>query len=100
MDLHLGVPSLVLDKDTERRKLYGKAGAFRPKPYGVEYRTLSNFWIWSEENIKWAWDQTNKAIQFVQDKHKIPPSIQKDIQLAINDNNTKSKNNCLNYLYG
>jgi len=100
MDLHLGVQSLVLDKDTERRKLYGKAGAFRPKPYGVEYRTLSNFWIWSEENIKWAWDKTNEAVKFVQDKRKIPLSIQKDIQLAINENNTKSKNNCLNYLYG
>jgi hypothetical protein len=33
------------DKDTERRKLYGKPGAFRPKPYGCEYRVLSNAWV-------------------------------------------------------
>jgi len=100
MDLHLGIESLDLDKDTERRKLYGKAGAFRPKEYGVEYRTLSNFWIWSEETIKWAWGKTNQAIKFVEEKNKIPTSIQKDIQLAINENNETSKNNCLNYLYG
>jgi hypothetical protein len=100
MDLHLGVESLLLDKDKERRKLYGKAGAFRPKSYGVEYRTLSNFWIWSDEYIKWAWDRTNQAIKFVEDKRTIRPSIQKDIQLAINQNNEQSKNNCLDYLYG
>ena len=35
MDLFLGVPSVLMDEDTRRRELYGKAGAFRPKPYGV-----------------------------------------------------------------
>lgn len=33
------------DNDKERRKLYGKPGAFRPKPYGCEYRVLSNAWV-------------------------------------------------------
>lgn len=33
------------DKDTKRRELYGKPGAFRPKPYGLEYRVLSNAWL-------------------------------------------------------
>lgn len=33
------------DTDTERRKMYGKLGAFRPKPYGMEYRSLSNAWV-------------------------------------------------------
>lgn len=45
LDLHLGVPSLIWDQDTERRKLYGKAGCFRPKSYGMEYRVLSNAWL-------------------------------------------------------
>lgn len=33
------------DKDQRRRSLYGKQGAFRPKPYGLEYRVLSNAWL-------------------------------------------------------
>lgn len=45
MDYTLGVPSLLWDQDNRRRQLYGKAGAFRPKPYGMEYRTLSNAWL-------------------------------------------------------
>lgn len=61
-DLFLGVPSVLLDKGVERRKLYGKAGAFRPKPYGVEYRTLSNFWIFKRNLTKWVWHQTERAL--------------------------------------
>lgn len=37
------------DNDKVRRELYGKPGAFRPKPYGVEYRVLSNAWVGNEE---------------------------------------------------
>lgn len=48
LDYTLGLPSLWWDNDSERRTLYGKAGAFRPKKYGVEYRTLSNKWLESE----------------------------------------------------
>lgn len=45
LDVWLGIPSLVWDQDERRRSLYGAAGAFRPKPYGMEYRVLSNKWI-------------------------------------------------------
>ena len=48
-DLFMGLPSLSWDKDTKRRELYGKAGCFRVKPYGIEYRTLSNAWLETTE---------------------------------------------------
>lgn len=48
-DLFLGIPSLVMDHDPTskaRRKLYGGAGSHRPcDKYGIEYRSLSNFWL-------------------------------------------------------
>lgn len=65
MDLFLGVPSIILDKDKERRKLYGKAGCFRIQKWGVEYRTLSGFFLKDEETIAWCYDQTMKAINFI-----------------------------------
>ena len=50
MDYVLGLWSLREDaKGANRRKLYGMPGAFRLKPYGVEYRVLSNFWMFKEE---------------------------------------------------
>jgi hypothetical protein len=57
MDYYLGVHSLLWDKDGTRRELYGKAGAFRPKSYGVEYRVLSNRWLASEALIRWVYNQ-------------------------------------------
>lgn len=64
MDLFIGVPSVLLDDDTDRRSMYGKAGAYRDKSYGVEYRTVSNFWIKSEKLINWAFESTLRAVEF------------------------------------
>lgn len=50
LDWTLGLWSLSLDDDTTRREMYGKAGSMRFKPYGMEYRTLSNFWLDTEKD--------------------------------------------------
>jgi len=62
LDCFLGLPSLLWDGDTARRKMYGAAGAFRPKPYGVEYRVLSNAWLLSEERMRFVYNQTVAAV--------------------------------------
>lgn len=48
MDLHVGLRCVAMDKQGGRRKFYGLPGLYRPKPYGIEYRTLSNFWLFLE----------------------------------------------------
>jgi hypothetical protein len=47
-DLTLGL-ALVCngERQPERRALYGQPGRFRPTPYGLEYRTPSNQWLFS-----------------------------------------------------
>lgn len=64
LDYLLGLPSLVWDKDNERRMMYGKAGSFRPKKYGLEYRVLSNAWLNEDDLCKLIFRQAVKA--FVQ----------------------------------
>jgi hypothetical protein len=86
MDLFLGVPSTKMDKGTLRRQLYGKAGSFRQKDYGCEYRTLSNFWIFSPDLIKWVYEQTEKAISFVANGNKVSDEDGHLIQACINNN--------------
>ena len=62
-DYLLGIPSLLLDTDDRRRQLYGKAGAYRSKSYGCEYRTLSNFWLFSDELMAWAYQGAKQAYE-------------------------------------
>lgn len=84
MDLFVGVPMLKFDKDSQRRQLYGKAGAFRPKTYGIEYRTASNAWLQSDETKRWVFEQTQKAVQFVRNGKRISDELGDQIQQAIN----------------
>lgn len=59
--------SKTWDKDERRRTLYGAPGAFRPKPYGFEYRPLSNAWLNQEWSIDFVYDMakglTNRLLK-------------------------------------
>lgn len=70
-DLFSGCPSILVDHGVDRRLLYGKAGAIRDKPYGIEYRTLSNFWLKETSYTEMIFNQLQQAIKFVQSGKKI-----------------------------
>jgi len=92
LDFYLGLPSLFLDNHADssrRRELYGKAGAFRPKVYGVEYRTLSNFWLASKELQKWAYNSTVNAWEAFS-SGKVLAKKYGDIQSIINSSNKEA----------
>lgn len=77
LDLFLGVPSLFLDKlGQKRRAFYGKAGAIRYKPYGLEYRVLSNFWIFAPKYTRWVWEQSHRAAEMVQQGIEVPNGVE------------------------
>jgi hypothetical protein len=63
LDYYLGLYSLQWDPDNTRRSMYGQAGAMRPKPYGVEYRVLSNQWLKSESLQSWIFSAVQYAAQ-------------------------------------
>lgn len=63
LDMYLGIPSVLLDKDTRRRELYGKAGCFRITPHGVEYRVISGYFLKNDDTIKFVWKQIQKALE-------------------------------------
>lgn len=89
-DYFLGLPSLLLDSDDRRRELYGKAGACRFKEYGIEYRTLSNFWTFQPRLHQWAFDQAQKAFKFMNsgDFQMLCQIVSPDdIQRCINEGN-------------
>jgi hypothetical protein len=66
-DFMLGLPSLFEDKNDLRRTLYGQAGAIRNKEYGIEYRTLSNYWL--ENHRKDVYNRVTKIVELVKNDH-------------------------------
>jgi hypothetical protein len=87
-DMLVTLPALLIDKDERRRELYGKAGSFRFKDFGVECRQLSNFWIHSNELIEWVFEQTIKAVTMVLDgeAEELIKLYSEDVVNAINNN--------------
>lgn len=63
LDFYLGLWSTLVDQSHERRVLYGKAGACRYKPYGVEYRVLSNFWVLDKSWRREVWTRACRAMK-------------------------------------
>lgn len=89
LDIVLGVPSVLLDEDVHRRSLYGSAGSMRHKPYGVEYRSLSNFWLKSEELHYWVFDRVKWACGNLPELDKMLEAV--DSGLIQNTINTSNK---------
>lgn len=98
LDWFVGIPSLIMDTDPTsqaRRKLYGGAGNLRMKPYGIEYRTLSVFWLRSPELVSAIWDLCGACIDFLQidpakiDHEAIWNEHQAAVRVAIDNGDTK-----------
>lgn len=69
LDLFLGVTSLYIDHDptsAARRRLYGKAGSHRPTSYGVEYRSLSNFWLASPRLVEFMYETCSHVLSLME----------------------------------
>jgi hypothetical protein len=58
----------LLNEHPLARKLYGAAGRYRQPSYGVEYRTLSNFWLASPELVELVYDICSFVIDSTQEK--------------------------------
>lgn len=62
LDWYVGSWSVKHDTDPTRRSMYGRAGACRYKPYGVEYRVLGNFWVLDPKMRLLVWNRMQTAI--------------------------------------
>lgn len=84
-DLFLGVPSVLMDAGELRKKLYGKAGAFRYKPYGCEYRSLSNFWVFDSGLRDWVYNGVDRSVLSLRDGMDVR-NLEAAVLTAVNNN--------------
>lgn len=108
LDLFLGVPLARgrigrhatyphKDQELERRKMYGRAGAFRLTKYpkggsGIEYRTLSSDWV--DTNPMWVFAAVHRACAELNRGLTFSAPLGQVIQKAINNGDTTA----INYL--
>lgn len=92
-DIFVVAPSILVTEKNDRRSLYGKAGACRPKHYGVECRALDNFWIGERKWRLGVWKGSQDLLAnlrnfggLIVDKLE---NYGEDIQDAINSHNKK-----------
>jgi hypothetical protein len=95
LDIYVGCASVLFDKDPSsaaRRALYGKAGEFRPTPYGIEYRVLGNYALRHPELVTLVYDLAAHAMTHIEDDSATFMMESFDfnmVQAAINESNTR-----------
>lgn len=95
LDIILGNTAVMLDRDRgnkERRKYYGHAGEYRLPKHGLEYRTLSNFWLRGTPLFSLVFGLARQAVYMSHDGY-LADFLEcvdiKDIRDAINNNDLK-----------
>lgn len=100
LDIIVGNTCVLIDRDEGnkiRRQVYGKAGEYRKPAHGLEYRTLSNFWLKSYPLFSFVMGLTRTSMSILCcSQNKIGTNLEKkllklvrinDIRKAINENN-------------
>lgn len=94
LDIIVGNTSVLLDRNKltkERRRNYGRAGEYRLPKYGIEYRTLSNYWLRDYQLMSMVYGLVNMAYRIALNKEHYDELItlvsEKDVIKAINNNN-------------
>jgi hypothetical protein len=88
LDYTVGLVTLLFDDEPRRRALYGKAGAFRPKPYGLEYRVPSNAWCKSEALARTMFHGCMKAVELLNEGEEFDKDCDGLARLCIDNNKT------------
>ena len=55
IDIAMTCAEVMCSEPNERRFGYGRPGICRPTPYGIEYKSASNFWMDNRAMMEWAW---------------------------------------------
>jgi hypothetical protein len=72
LDIVLGNTCVMIDRDPlqkERRKHYGRAGEYRLPDHGLEYRTLSNFWLRDYALASFVFGMARYAVMILHSSH-------------------------------
>jgi hypothetical protein len=108
MDLVAELPFLRWDKQKMRRMFYGQPGLYREKPYGIEYRTTSNFWLFKPFRDKWLGQLTENIYLLARTANTNPEMLKgiysridwAEVQNAIKSEDAKLADDLVDFVRG
>ena len=71
LDSTLGIGMIATYGTSKRSKTYGRLGAHRPTPYGVEYRAIDNSWLSDEKMMAWVF----RVVRYVATRMVLEPNL-------------------------
>lgn len=97
LDILVGNTCVLIDRaegSKKRREVYGRAGEYRTPSYGLEYRSLSNFWLRAYPLMSFVMSlsrlavavRTNSTVLHSYERQLLRRVSITDIRKAINDN--------------
>lgn len=93
LDVFVGVPLSEFEHNVMRQETYGRTGNFRPKDYGIEYRTPSNIWSGNDNQTYQICKQVIKAIDWLNEGKRVAEEDYEDIKNAIENLSVPSRYN-------
>jgi hypothetical protein len=106
MDLVAELPFLRYDKQKMRRMFYGQPGLYREKPYGIEYRTPSNYWLTKSFRDKWLGQMVENILTLAKTANSDPEQLKRiygridwgEVQHAIKTEDAKLADDIIEYV--
>lgn len=96
LDCSLYLLSFLWDSDKVRRKMYGAVGSFRAKPYGCEYRTLSNAWLRDDNIASYVYVVVRRAVQLADEGTRL---FDDEFLVALVHNKKYSKKDAIDVMH-
>ena len=103
-DVFLGLRAVAVDPQPQRRALYGQPGRFRPTSYGIEYRSLSNFWVRDQRHCAIITRASEQLMAFISytDQDRMMSTFQQvpwnDVRRAIADEDSDLASSLMAYI--
>lgn len=82
LDIFVGNTGVLLDRNpaqTERRLMYGQVGQFRLPIHGLEYRTLSNFWLRHSSLVDLMFGMARLAVSVLFETLNGPQNLEQEL---------------------
>ena len=89
-DIFVGNSCVMFDRDpgaAERRENYGRAGEYRLQPHGLEYRTLSNFWLRNYSLMSFVFGMGNFSVSVLNTTLTTDQNLEQELIDTVNIGN-------------